>query len=74
MSKYVFLIWNLLMIFWLGSYWVDISGLVTDSNAYTSAGATIGAAIGTIMVLFIWLFGSVIIYMFKKMFSIELIK
>jgi hypothetical protein len=55
--RLLFFAFNVLMAIWLVSYWATISG----NDAVTSAeraGSAIGGAIGTVLLLFIWLAGA----------------
>lgn len=60
--KWGFIIFNLVMVFWLFSYWADIgemSAQTTDSASQT--GMAIGATLGTGMLLVLWAVGDVIL-------------
>ncbi|WPZ13221.1 hypothetical protein T8J41_13755 [Nitratireductor rhodophyticola] len=57
----IFLAFNALMLLWMFSYWGTIGDAAStaDSDA-AKAGTAIGGAIGTTMLMFIWVCGSVI--------------
>jgi hypothetical protein len=55
----VFLGWNALMVVWLLSYAVDVSGIET-MNAAEETGKNIGVSIAVSMILVIWALGSII--------------
>lgn len=60
--KWIFIGFNLLMIFWLITYWADIGGMVGDSMSDAeAAGAAIGGTIGTGLLLMIWVLGDIIL-------------
>lgn len=60
--KWVFILFNLLMVFWLFSYLADVGELVdTRANDAERSGAAVGAAIGTSMLMGIWGFGAIIL-------------
>lgn len=56
----IFLLFNALMLAWIIGYWVNIGQLVQTSDA-ERAGAAIGATIGTGLILFVWVAGTVIL-------------
>jgi hypothetical protein len=58
--KYLFIVFNFLMIFWLISYWTTVSKIGIEDNAYASADAAIGSMIGTGMILMSWGIGVII--------------
>lgn len=58
----IFIIWNVLMLIWLitaGAGVNDVIQSAGDSEA-GRAGATIGAGIGFIFILFVWAMGAVV--------------
>lgn len=60
--KWLFIAFNLLMIFWLFSYWGFLGEAFDNtSNEYEQAGAAIGATIGTSAIVFFWAAGDVIL-------------
>lgn len=62
--KWGFVGWNLLMVFWLGSYLVEVVPLIeSDSNA-GRAGATVGTTIGVSLIMMLWMAGAVILGLF----------
>ena len=56
----MFIAFNVLMVFWLFSYWGQIGGMQPESEA-ARAGAAIGGALGTGTILFFWVAGVVIL-------------
>lgn len=60
--KWLFILFNLLMLFWLISYFVQLgelsSGLTSDAER---AGAAIGGTMGTSVILMIWAIGDIIL-------------
>jgi hypothetical protein len=63
--KWSFILFNLLMLFWLFSYWGDIGGLVQDQSSDAGkAGTAIGATLGTSVIVFFWAAGSIILGIF----------
>jgi len=59
--KWLFILFNIIMVFWLISYWIQIGDLVTGKSEMEQAGTAIGATIGTGMLAMIWVFGDVIL-------------
>jgi len=60
--KFLFIIFNLLMIAWLVSYWAQVGELVNHAQSEAGkTGAAIGATIGTGFVLFFWVAGDIIL-------------
>lgn len=59
--KWLYIIFNLLMALWLFSYWGDISPMIEDGSGAEQAGAAIGSAIGTGLILTAWVLGAVIL-------------
>ena len=78
--KWSFILFNLLMPFWLFSYWNSVGDLI---NAQTSdaarAGGAVGATLGTGFIVFFWVAGSVILGLFtiftrgKKVVTTEVV-
>jgi hypothetical protein len=63
--KWAFILFNLAMGWWLFSYWATLGGhLNKAADEYSRAGAFIGGTIGTGLILFFWLAGTVIIGLF----------
>jgi len=62
--KWLFIGFNILMLFWLISYMGTIGEAVSTGTEAESAGAAIGGAMGTGMLLSIWVFGDIIIGIF----------
>jgi hypothetical protein len=56
----VFLGFNGLMLLWLGTYWANIAPLVNEGSEAAKAGGAIGGAIGTGMIMTLWLIGALI--------------
>ena len=65
MFNWLFIAFNVLMVFWLFSYWGTVGEVVTTSGSEAAkAGAAVGATIGTGMLLSIWVFGDIILGLF----------
>jgi hypothetical protein len=63
--KWGFILFNILMVAWLFSYWGSVGNIVEGaSSGAEQAGATIGATIGTGMLFSIWVFGDIILGLF----------
>ncbi|EKO3534171.1 hypothetical protein K1L80_000730 [Vibrio fluvialis] len=63
--KWSFILFNILMLLWLVSYWGSI-GEMTDTitSDAEKAGAAIGGTIGTGLLLGLWVFGDIILGLF----------
>jgi membrane associated rhomboid family serine protease len=63
--KWLFIVFNVLMLIWLIAYWAQIGGMVSglESDA-EKAGGAIGATLGTSMLLFFWVAGAIILGLF----------
>lgn len=60
--KILFIVFNILMLAWVVSYWATIGQQVGASGSEAAkAGAAIGATLGTGMLLFFWVAGAVIL-------------
>lgn len=64
LAKWAFILWNILMIAWLVSYFGGLGDLMNRGNEYERAGAAIGATIGTGFVMTVWMVGAVITGLF----------
>lgn len=63
--KYAFILFNVVMMIWLFSYWGTIDGHIKGATSDAArSGATIGAAIGTHLIVSIWVCGAVILGIF----------
>ncbi|WP_421196690.1 hypothetical protein [Aeromonas enteropelogenes] len=62
--KWGFILFNLLMAFWLFSYWGSVSDMMQGANDAEKVGGAIGTTIGTSMIFGIWGFGDVILGLF----------
>ena len=63
--KWTFILFNILMIFWLISYWGLIGEMSQESmSSAEETGTAIGATIGTGMLMSIWVFGDIILGLF----------
>ncbi len=63
--KWSFILFNILMIVWLVSYWGSVGQIVDGANSDAEqVGAAIGATLGTGMLFSIWFFGDIIIGLF----------
>ncbi|WP_157018346.1 hypothetical protein [Mesorhizobium xinjiangense] len=56
----VFLAFNGLMLLWLVSYWQMIGDGISSNDSAVAAATAIGGTIGTGMLMFIWVLGSII--------------
>jgi hypothetical protein len=61
--KWGFIAFNILMVIWLLSYWGTV-GDMSAANEAEEAGQAVGAAIGTSMLLGIWVVGDIILGLF----------
>lgn len=60
--KWTFILFNILMAIWLFSYFSSIGDLAGSAGSDAeAAGVAIGGTIGTGMLLFVWVCGSVIL-------------
>lgn len=60
--KWLFILFNILMAFWLFSYWGDISGMINETGSEAGkAGAAISATLGTGMLFMTWALGDIIL-------------
>src|SRR5258705_3674946 len=55
--RVLFFVFNAVMLIWLISYWVLLSGLDATTSA-ERAGAAVGGVIGTTLLLIIWMAGA----------------
>lgn len=62
--KWTFVGFNILMTFWLFSYWGVVGEMANAGDGATRAGATIGGTIGTGMLFGLWVFGDIILGLF----------
>jgi hypothetical protein len=56
----IFLGFNALMLMWLIAYWSTLGEGISSSDAAVSTGTAIGGTIGTGMLLFLWVCGSLL--------------
>lgn len=60
--KWIFILFQILMIIWLVSYWIDIGQTIDSSDSEAERiGSGIGATIGTSMLLFFWVAGTIVL-------------
>lgn len=62
--KLLFILFNVLMLIWLVSYWVQVGNIVNqpeNSSSAAQTGAAFGATIGTSLIIFVWAAGDVIL-------------
>ena len=58
----LFWAYNALMLFWMGSYWVEIAPRMEGAGSEAArAGTAIGATLGTGVIMSFWLVGVVIL-------------
>ncbi len=63
--KWMFIVFNLLMIVWLIAYWSKLGQMAGDlQNDAEQAGAAIGGTIGTGLLIFVWVAGDIILGLF----------
>lgn len=63
--KLLFIAFNILMLLWLGSYWLSVGGTINNAASDAErAGGAIGATLGTGMLVFFWVAGAVILGLF----------
>jgi hypothetical protein len=59
--KLLFVLFNLLMLFWLFAYWANVTPVMSEGSSAEQAGAAIGSAIGTGLIFMIWGTGAVVL-------------
>lgn len=60
--KWLFILFNILMAWWLFAYWGDVGGAINETGSDAGrAGAAIGATLGTGMLFMIWALGDIIL-------------
>ncbi|HTO29626.1 MAG TPA: hypothetical protein VL202_00380 [Pararhizobium sp.] len=59
----LFILFNLLMVWWLLAYWSSLASTTSASDA-EAAGKAIGGTIGSGMLIFLWAAGDVILGLF----------
>lgn len=73
LSKWVFIVWNVLIVWWfastIGLWGNSANDCVGEFAGACAAGTAIGAGLGIIFIFFIWVVGNITIYLFKRMFS-----
>ena len=62
--KWGFVGWNLLMVFWLGSYLVQVVPMVEMGSSAERAGAAVGTTMGVSLIMMLWMAGTVILGVF----------
>ena len=63
--KWTFILFNILMIAWIVSYWGSVGEIVEGATSDAEqAGTVIGAALGTGALFSIWVFGDIILGLF----------
>lgn len=63
--KWSFILFNLLMIFWLFSYWSSVGEIANSASSDAEkAGAAIGGTLGTGFLFSFWVLGDIILGMF----------
>lgn len=58
---WLFILFNILMVAWLISYWNQIGGSLTSGTEAEQAGTAIGGTIGTGMLMVVWALGDIIL-------------
>lgn len=62
LMKLAFVLFNILMLVWLVSYWTSVGEFAATTRSDAEmAGAAIGATLGTTFLIFFWAAGSVIL-------------
>lgn len=62
LAKWGFILFNVLMLVWLLSYWGSLGGMLNEQSSEASrAGTAVGGTIGTGVLVFFWLAGAVIL-------------
>ena len=60
--KFLFIAFNLLMLVWLVSYWVQVGSVFNTVNSDVGrTGVSIGATLGTSFIIFFWAAGAIIL-------------
>ena len=60
--KWLFILFNTIMLIWLVSYWTQVAHLSTDATSDAEkAGAAIGTTMGTGLLLMFWMVGTVVL-------------
>jgi len=60
--KWALILFNLLMVAWIISYFVQIGEVITTTaDEYEQAGAAIGGTLGTGFILIFWVIGNIIL-------------
>lgn len=60
--KWAFIAFNLLMVIWLVSYWGSLGDISKQTGSEAGqAGVAIGGTIGSGLIIFIWMAGSIIL-------------
>ncbi len=62
--KFCFVLFNILMIAWLFSYWGSVSEMASTGSEASKTGAAIGGTIGTGLIFGLWFFGDFILGLF----------
>jgi hypothetical protein len=66
--KWTFILFNLLMGFWLFSYWGSVGELIDGQTSDAArGGGAIGATLGTSFIVFFWVAGAVVLGLFTLM-------
>jgi hypothetical protein len=60
--KFLFIVFNIAMVAWLVTYWIDVGDMINNSTSGAErTGAAIGTTIGTSVILFFWAAGDLIL-------------
>lgn len=60
--KWCFILFNLIMAFWLFSYWGSVGSMMNENTSEAAqAGTAIGATMGTGMLFMLWALGDIIL-------------
>ena len=63
--KWSFILFNVIMVIWLISYWKQIGDLsAQNSDSASQTGVAIGATLGTGMLFVLWVIGDIILGLF----------
>ena len=59
--KWIFILFNILMLLWLVSYWNTVAPMLSQGSEPARAGSAIGATVGTGFLVFFWAAGALIL-------------
>lgn len=63
--KWIFILFNILMVWWLISYWTEIGSSISEYESEAEqSGAALGGTLGTGMIVTFWALGDVVLGLF----------